>query len=518
MEPRLSSLSLRAKLVLSYLAVTLGAILMLSIVVSIAIQNSFANSQREQFLNQTENLTQNLGLVYASIGSWDRIPLAFVIQTEGPTLLTVVDSSGGVVYGSQNKFLFLSNDDEAAMSQALQQALHGQTVQGNFQSSSDDGSFNGMYIAMPVYNGGQSNEAIVGAIFMAQPQRYPEGYSPYDFLTNVNQAILISGFIATLVVVIISLFLVRRLTRPLASLTAAAEQMRRGDYSRRVEPPRSQDELGRLSQSFNQMAETIESDITELRRQEQLRRDLLANIAHDLATPLTAIQGFSEALGDDVISDPAARQETAQLIAREVQRMRRLVADMQQMTSLESGRVRLDLAPLDIHGLVDETLAVIGPECEQAGIALRNEIDPRTPLVLADSDRVTQVLLNLLDNARRHTPSGGTISVGAQLRDRMLSVWVSDSGTGIDPTDLPLIFERFYRADRSRTGTTGGSGLGLAIVKAIIEAHGGIISAESAPGQGTRVTFNLPLAPTGAINRPDGRDESAPTGQPIQKV
>lgn len=507
MKSRLPALSLRAKLVLSYLAVTLGAIFMLSIVVSIAIQNSFASSQHEQFITQSENFTQELGLAYASVGSWDRIPLAFAIQTEGPTLLKVVDTSGIQVFATQNKFLFLSNDDVAAMNQALQQALRGQTVQGNLQNSSDKLAFNGMYIAMPVYNGGQSNEAIVGAVFIAQPQRYPEGYSPYDFLTNVNQAILISGLIAALAVVIISLFLVRRLTRPLASLTAAADQMRQGDYSRRVEPPKSQDELGRLSQSFNEMAETIESDITELRRQEQLRRDLLANIAHDLATPLTAIQGFSEALGDNVISDPAARQETAQLIAREVQRMRRLVADMQQMTSLESGRAHLDLAPLDIHGLVDETLAVIGPECEQAGITLHNEIDSKAPPVLADSDRVTQALLNLLDNARRHTPSGGTISVGAQPRDKMLSVWISDSGTGIDPSDLPLIFERFYRADRSRTGTTGGSGLGLSIVKAIIAAHGGTISAESTPGKGTRVTFTLPLTST-----------PTPQKQPAQKV
>ena len=498
MLSRLPVLSLRAKLVLSYLAVTLGAILMLSIVVSITIQNSFASSQREQFLSQTENFTQNLGRVYASAGNWNTIPLGFVIQTQGPTLLQVVDTSGNQLYSNQSKFLFLNDEDETMLTLALRQALRGQVVQGTFQNSSDDQAFNGTYIALPVYNGGQSNENIVGAVFIAQPQRYPEGYSPYDFLTSVNQAILISGLIAALAVVIVSLFLVRRLTRPLASLTAAAERMRQGDFSRRVDPPKSQDELGRLSQSFNEMAETIESDITELRRQEQLRRDLLANIAHDLATPLTAIQGFSEALGDDVISDPAARQETAQLIAREVQRMRRLVADMQQMTSLESGRTRLDLAPLNLHELVDETLAVIGPECQQAGITLRNEIDPRTPTVLADSDRVTQALLNLLDNARRHTPSDGTISVGAQPRDKMLSIWVSDTGTGINPADLPLIFERFYRADRSRTGTTGGSGLGLSIVKAVITAHGGTISAESTSGKGTRVTFNLPLAPTPA--------------------
>jgi len=500
MTSHLPVLSLRAKLVLSYLAVTLGAILMLSVVVSFAIQNYFANSQREELQSRAESLAQQLGLSYASYGSWDKMAAQHVsIPIDMQLLVQVVDTSGSGRAGNPLPYLQLTSDNQTTMTQSLTQALKGQEVTGQFQSLSVDGdTVTSIYIAVPIYYNGQSSATIVGAVFAAEPQQNPGGFSPSDFITSVNQAILISGLIAALAVVIVSLFLVRRLTRPLASLTAAAEQMRRGDYSKRVDPPKSRDELGRLSQSFNEMAETIEYDVTELRRQEQLRRDLLANIAHDLATPLTAIQGFSEALGDNVISDPAARQETAQLIAREVQRMRRLVADMQQMTSLESGRARLDLAPLDLHELVDETLAVIEPECEQAGIVLRNEIVTSTPLVLADSDRVTQALLNLLDNARRHTPSGGTISVGAQSRDKMLSVWVSDTGTGIDPANLPLIFERFYRADRSRTGTTGGSGLGLSIVKAIITAHGGTISAESAPGKGTRVTFNLPLAPAPA--------------------
>src|SRR5207302_2400871 len=165
-----------------------------------------------------------------------------------------------------------------------------------------------------------------------------------------------------------------------------------------------------------------------------------------------------EALEDDVIADPKARHETAQLIGREVQRLRRMVRDMQQMSSLETGRVSLDLAPLNLHSLVDETLAVIGPECEQSGIAVYNQIASTTPPVLADSDRITQVLLNLLDNARRHTPSGGTLTVGAKVEEKMLLVCVSDTGIGIDPADLPHIFERFYRVDRARTASTGGSG------------------------------------------------------------
>jgi signal transduction histidine kinase len=165
------------------------------------------------------------------------------------------------------------------------------------------------------------------------------------------------------------------------------------------------------------------------------------------------------------------------------------------MTQLEAGHAPLDLAPLDMQDLVDETLFVSQPDCEQDGINLRNEIAPGTPMVQADSDRIIQVLLNLLDNARRHTPRGGEIYVGAAPKDRFLHVWVTDTGSGISREDLAHIFERFYRADRSRTGATGGgSGLGLSIVRAIVNTHGGSIWAESTLGQGTRITFTLPLA------------------------
>jgi len=387
--------------------------------------------------------------------------------------------------------------DDPALKQALVQALQGQEVTGHIQGSTDDSSaFSGLYISLPLRSNEQANGQIIGAMLLAEPEQYPTGFSPYDFLANVNLAIFITGLVVAFIVLVFSMLLARRLTRPLESLTVAAEQMKSGNYSQRVTPPKSRDELERLTVSFNAMAGTIESDVNELRRQEQLRRDLLANIAHDLATPLTAIQGFSEALADDVIADAGARQETAQLIGREVQRLRRLVGDIQDMTSLESGRAHLDLAPLDLHSLVDETLAVMRPECEQTGITVQNEIAPTTPLVLADSDRITQVLLNLLDNARRHTPPGGKLTVGATPAGKILTVCVSDTGTGIDPADLPHIFERFYRVDRARTTSTGGSGLGLAIVKAIITAHGGTISAESSMGQGTHIQFSLPLDPS----------------------
>ena len=499
---------LRLKLVLSYLIVALGAILILAIAVSLAIQNYFAGAQKDQLHAQTEYLAEQIGHFYRADGEdWSAVPLQY-IQTSNPTLLIISDQNEVPLLQRGPASLTISLDDKATITQALKLALQGQETTGRLQGSNDSTSFSGYYVAETLHYNGQENGQIIGAMLAAVPEQYVQGSPPLEFLANVNQAILITSAAVALIVIIFSLLLARSLTRPLESLTLAADQMRRGDYTQRTNPPKSKDELERLAVTFNAMADTIESDVNELRDQEQLRRDLLANIAHDLATPLTAIQGFSEALADGVIANEEARQETAQLIGREVQRLRRLVSDMQDMTSLESGRARLELAPLDLHALVDETLAVIGSECEQAGITLRNEIGPQTVPVLADSDRITQVLLNLLDNARRHTPAGGAIAVSAQPIGNMLRVCVSDSGSGIATAELPHIFERFYRVDRARTASAGGSGLGLAIVKAIITAHGGTIAAESSAGQGTRINFSLPLA------APSDKGRSVGTGSP----
>jgi signal transduction histidine kinase len=405
----------------------------------------------------------------------------------GPALLVLVDTTGKQVLCAQPASLAPQNCDDPTFKQALTTALSGQETYGKVQLSTGNATVSSLYVSVPLEINGQT----IGAMFLTEPQLYPNSFS--SFLDQVNQAIIIAGLIVALLATLFSFLLARRFTQPLESLTAAVEKMKHGRYTERVTPPKSQDELGRLALTFNAMADTIEADVTELRRQEQVRRDLIANIAHDLATPLTAIQGLSEALADDLITDTNARQETAQRIGREVQRLRRLVADMQHMSALESGQVSLDLAPLDLYALVNETLIVLTPEFESAGLSVSNEIAPTTPPVLADSDRITQVLLNLLDNARRHTPAGGSIRITATRGEKLLTISIHDTGSGIDADDLPHIFERFYRADRSRTGTTGGSGLGLSIVKAIITAHGGTIRAESTSGQGTSIIFTLPL-------------------------
>ena len=478
----LSKLSLRLKLVLSYLAVALGAIFILTIAVSIAVQNYFTTTQLEGLRQQAQFRAHQLVFDYVH----NSIPM---IRTapDDPVLFIFVNQQGFQIICSGSQFLKQGNCNDPTLTNAFTETLHkNQETDGTIQMVADQSTFSSLFVCMPLNYNGQ----LIGAMLLTTP-----AIAQY-FLQQANLAILIAGLIVAVLVIILSFLFARRLTRPLEALTLAAEQMKQGRYTQRVAVPKTQDELGRLASTFNDMANTIEADVKELRHQEQARRDLTANIAHDLATPLTAIQGFSEALADEVITDAEGRQETAQRIGREVQRLRRLVKDLQQMSSLESGHAQLDLAPLDMHTLVDETLNVIQPECEQMGISLQNEIASETPLVMADSDRITQVLLNLLDNARRHTLKGGSITIRAYSKDNMLYTQIRDTGIGIDATDLPHIFERFYRANRSRNGASGGSGLGLSIVKAIITAHGGNIWAESEPGQGTVVTFTLPLVRT----------------------
>ncbi len=476
----LSKLSLRLKLVLSYLAVALGAIFILAIAVSIAVQNYFTTTQLEGLRQQAQFRAHQLVFDYGH----NNIPM---IRTapDDPVLFIFVDQQGGQIVCSGSQFLKQGKCNDPTLTNAFTETLHkNQETDGTIQMVADSSTFSSLFVCTPLNYNGQ----LIGAMLLTTP-----AIAQY-FLQQANMAILLAGLIVAVLVIILSFLFARRLTSPLAALTLAAEQMKQGSYTQRVSVPKTQDELGRLASTFNDMANTIEADVKELRHQEQARRDLTANIAHDLATPLTAIQGFSEALADGVITDTEGRQETAQRIGREVQRLRRLVKDIQQMSSLEAGTAQLDLAPLDMHSLVDETLNVIQPECEQMGISLQNEIASETPAVMADSDRITQVLLNLLDNARRHTPKGGSIDIRTYSKDTMLYTQIHDTGVGIDAADLPHIFERFYQANRSRTGANGGSGLGLAIVKAIITAHGGTIWAESNPGQGTTVIFTLPLA------------------------
>jgi signal transduction histidine kinase len=268
--------------------------------------------------------------------------------------------------------------------------------------------------------------------------------------------------------------------------------MQSGDYSARVTVD-APGELSDLAQTFNEMAAQLNRDVEELRQQELWRRELIMNITHDLATPLTAIAGLGESLVDGVNQCREDYEATGRIIVRETLRLRRLVKDLHVMAKVEAGALSPTGKPVRLAALVDEVLAVLAPEFERAHVEPNNVIPYSLPVVQADPDMLTRVFSNLCDNALHHTPVEGTVTIAAEQHGPELVVSITDTGEGIPPEALPRIFERFFRADSSRRSATGGSGLGLAIVQAIVEAHHGKIWAESAPGGGACIKFTLPL-------------------------
>jgi signal transduction histidine kinase len=289
---------------------------------------------------------------------------------------------------------------------------------------------------------------------------------------------------AGLCAVLLMLGLSRRILGPVEALTAAARRMEAGDLSQRVEITSPNDEIGDLARAFNRMADG-------LARLEKLRRQLVTDVAHELRTPLTNIRGYLEAIRDGVVEP---ERTVIDSLHEEAMLLSHLVDDLQELSLAEAGGLTLERQLVALADVVDRAIGAARPRAKAEGIALRVDLAEDLPLVDVDPRRIGQVLRNLLDNGLTHTGPGGEIVVDAHSDDEWVEVSVRDTGAGIAAEDLPYVFERFYRADRSRSRATGGAGLGLAIVKQLVEAHGGRIEVESEIGQGTWFTFTLPVA------------------------
>jgi two-component system OmpR family sensor kinase/two-component system sensor histidine kinase BaeS len=297
--------------------------------------------------------------------------------------------------------------------------------------------------------------------------------------------LLTIGLLGGVVGVFFGVLMSRSLTAPLRRLAEAARAIGAQNLSRRVKVEGTI-EVAEMARAFNEMA-------TALEQTQMLRRNLVADVAHELRTPLTVLQGNLLAILDDVY--PLKKAEITRLYDQ-TRLIGRLVNDLYELSQAEANQLPLNLLPVQVDELVNSTAAKFESLAEAEGVALKIEMVPNLPLLLADGGRLSQVLHNLLNNALIHTPQGGQITIGAEYSDDILKLSVKDTGYGISSEHLPYIFERFYRTDASRNRNTGGTGLGLAIVKAIVEAHGGYIKAASDGklGQGSTFTIELPLS------------------------
>jgi signal transduction histidine kinase len=262
--------------------------------------------------------------------------------------------------------------------------------------------------------------------------------------------------------------------------------MARGDFDVHI-PIRGQDEVGRLSEAFNHMAQEVSGS-------QRTMKDLLANVSHELKTPLTSIQGFSQAILDDAIADEESFKDSVRIINDEANRMRALVDDLLLLSQIESGQAEMEHSHVDLEAVLERTLERFQWELRDADIRSGISIDA-LPFVHGDERRLEQVFSNLLQNAVRHTPPGGAITIRASLdRHGRVTVGVHNTGSFIPPEDLPRVFERFFQVDRARARKGGSSGLGLSIVSEIVEAHGGTVAATSDKTSGTEFIVTLPPA------------------------
>jgi signal transduction histidine kinase len=280
----------------------------------------------------------------------------------------------------------------------------------------------------------------------------------------------------------------------------AAQQIAAGDYDQTV-PVEGSTEFKEVAVNFNQMAQQV-------RATQHSQRDFLANVTHELKTPLTSIQGFAQAIQDGAASEPEAVRKSAAIIHDEAARMNRLVMDLLELARIESGQIVMRREPVQVDLVLRSVIDRLVLRAQSSGVALQTEIAPDMPAIVGDGDRLAQVFSNLIDNALKHTPSGGKIAITARSisgssavkRGKALEaveITVADTGSSIPPEDLARIFERFYQIDKSRARSKEGSlGLGLAIVKEIVTAHGGTIHAESIMGLGTKFVVWLPHAHT----------------------
>ncbi len=459
--------SLRRRLTLTHTLVALLAVILVALLASQLIVRAYRDLSRQQAQLYSEGVSNYLGQYFVRNRGW---------RTAARDLQQIIrdqpfpDDRRIIVLNALDRVVF----DSAGMLQAGER--------------------------LPVLLRREPNAAIqlgpriVGRVFVPIDSDNQSAIEQ-DFIRNITRIVLVGSSVAGGVALLVALLVSGQVTKPLRELTQATRRLAAGeDHQPLVVPAKARGELAEVARAFNSMAD-------KLAYQEALRRQLVADIAHELRTPLSVLRLQIESIEDGI------EQPTPQVLAslsHEVGLLSRLIDDLRLLSLADAGQLSLTLEALDPQAVLERAAAAAVNRARQQGIELRVEPSGALPAIRADAQRLAQILGNLLENALRYTPKGGRVTLRAQLSPvietshpapaRLVLLEVADTGPGIASADLPQIFERFYRSDRARTRETGGSGLGLAIVQRLVEAQGGQVSVTSALGQGTTFYVALPTA------------------------
>ncbi|HML35163.1 sensor histidine kinase [Sporomusa sphaeroides] len=308
------------------------------------------------------------------------------------------------------------------------------------------------------------------------------------FLQHVYYYLGLAGLAAILLAIVLAAFMARHIVRPLTAMQETAAALAHGDYDRRVTIT-SRDEVGDLGQSLNSLAKDLGEYVRQMEMTDRMRRDFVANVSHELRTPLTIMYGYNQALQDGTITEAKKVKKYHRVMGGEILRLEKLIAELLDLSQLQATGITLETEDVPLAEVIDNVITLMKQKSEQKGVTLAAQIDP-IPSIRGDGDRLTQLVLILVDNALKFTPAGGQISVSLAESSDSVVLTIADTGVGIASGDLPHIWERFYKADKSRA--SGGTGLGLAIAWQIIELHGAAVDVTSTCGQGTTFIIRFP--------------------------
>lgn len=460
------------KMVVIYFCIIISTLTMLGVLLSFLLNNYLVYNKQMEMLVKGSDITELVKpFLISKRNPAELIRLLNRADKNLGTEIWVIDSSGFVIAASADQKAYEGNfvavrdivemqKNKVVIRQGYSQ-LHKETV---------------LWVITPVYSAGH----VIGGVIM---------YSPIIGITQtslkVRNLFIYSAAVSIIFSTIIVYLLSKYVTGPLRDMGRVAKQLARGDFSERVKI-KQQDEIGDLSESFNYMADQIQKN-------EKMRRDFVADVSHELRSPLTNIQGFIEAIMDGKDKTPEDRSRYLGILHKETMRLIRLVNELLDLSKLESGNPPTKIEPIDTVEAIWNSVAKMKPVTEEKGTTIIVDVPDEEIIVLGNGDRLEQVIINLIDNANRHSPPDGTVTITASRENDMVEIIVKDNGEGIPAEDLPLIWERFYKVDKSRCREKGGTGLGLAIAKKIIEGLGGLVKASSEEGKGSQIGFSIPI-------------------------
>jgi two-component system phosphate regulon sensor histidine kinase PhoR len=441
-------------------------------------------AQENYIQNLTEQLTDKcrmLALMFPTPESLDPEHAARMAQAVGGRI-TVVRADGKVLVDTEANPAKMEN--HGSRKEILEAFRRGSGSQLR-QSATIGVSF--LYVAVPVAGGAS---AIRVAFPLSEINRQ---------IVQMRGKILASTGLAFLPAILIAALLARFISRRLAAIMAHAGELARGNFRARL-PHVDTSEFGQLARTLNETAENLQETVSqlqyehaELEKLERIRKDFVINVSHELRTPLASIQGYTETLIDGAMDDPDYNMRFLGIIRHNAERLARLTEDLLTLSRVEQKRQKFEFDFHPANALIHDAFELVGPMARKNYIELVEEPAPEDAVVFCDSEAVSQILSNLLDNAIKYTPAEGKITVGAREVGKMVEFFVRDTGAGIPEEDLPRLFERFYRVDKARSRELGGTGLGLSIVKHLVAAHNGATRVESVVHQGSTFFFTLPV-------------------------